>query len=68
MGVGPEGVLSLGRARGVEEALLRDEDVGLLGMSSYRDSGLCRRDLAERSTEMNRGCTCALVPPRAPAR
>src|SRR5215218_2387302 len=47
--VGPDGVLALGSARLIEEALLGEQDERPLGVLPVRHSSLPRRDLLERA-------------------
>ncbi len=51
--VGPDGVLARGGARGVEEALLGEQDEGPLGVLSARDGGLTGGDLIQRAAEVD---------------
>ncbi|HET9754394.1 MAG TPA: lipase maturation factor family protein, partial [Myxococcales bacterium] len=59
--VGPEGVLSRGRTGVVEEALLRDEDEGSLGMLAAGDGGLARGDLLETAADVHGARAAAVV-------
>src|SRR5205823_14648780 len=51
--VRPHGVLPRGRARGVEEALLSDEDERTLGRRPARDLCFALGDLIERASEVH---------------
>src|SRR5262249_34676170 len=58
-------VLARGRPAAVELALLHDEHEGPLGMLAAPDGGLARRDLVERTAEVDgRGLQAAGVAPR----
>src|SRR5918994_5592676 len=51
--VGPDGVLALGSARLIEEALLGEQDERLLRVLPARYGSLPRRDLVERAAEVD---------------
>src|SRR5215207_9689272 len=63
--VGPARLLARGRARLVEEALLRDDDEGPLGVRAAPDGGLGLRDLLDGGAEVDgRRAPARLGPPR----
>ena len=64
VGVGPERVMTRGRARRVDDTRLRHEDVGPLGMAAGPHLGLGGRHLGERAAQVKRaGDTAHLVGP-----
>ncbi len=63
--VGPQRVLAGRRARGIEEALLRDEHEGTIGVLAAPDGGLRGRDFGQRAAEVDGPRVCAFPrPPR----